>query len=496
MNILRKLRWRLTLSYTAVTVSTFLVVTLILGGIILPRLFIPINILTPEIFIAALQQDSMPLIGHILSQSPVDTELLRLILKGGNSTITNYKFLRIGSLEFSVNTIAMLRVLIIGPDGTLLGKSEMGFSEKLTVGRPFDPTQFTGLEAPYKAALAGETNPEKLYTILEPNNRFVLAMPVVQAQSNNKNYVEGVAVIMVDAIPTQKNIPAHILNIAGRTLLLFLLSAGLMGALFGTFFANGLSTRFKRIFTAIDAWSAGDFSKFIIDTTGDEISQFSQHLNAMAKQLQELLRRRQEMAVSEERNRLARELHDSAKQQALAASFQIGTALTLFDQEPQNAKKHLTEADSLVDSVRNELTNLVAELRPQTIDGQDFSELLKEYILDWSHRSGIEANINIEGDHETPLETREALFRITQEALANITRHSSASLVELALKIEANMVTMMIKDDGCGFDIRVPHQGLGLSSMRERAEVLGGNFTIQSKPDQGTLITVTLPSGH
>ena len=154
MNILRKLRWRLTLSYTVVTVSAFLVVTLILGGIILPRLFIPINILTPEILITAFEQDSLPLLGHLLSQSPVDTELMRLILKGGNSTITNYKFLRIGSLEFSVNTIAMLRVLIIGPDGALLGKSEMGFSEKLMVGSSFDPTQFKGLEAPYKAAQA------------------------------------------------------------------------------------------------------------------------------------------------------------------------------------------------------------------------------------------------------------------------------------------------------------------------------------------------------
>jgi NarL family two-component system sensor histidine kinase LiaS len=199
------------------------------------------------------------------------------------------------------------------------------------------------------------------------------------------------------------------------------------------------------------------------------------------------------MAVSEERNRLARDLHDSAKQQALAASFQIGTALTLYESDPQNAKKHLVEADALVDSVRNELTILVQELRPQSLEGQDFSEILKEYTFDWSQRCGIEINVNVEGSDQPSLETKEALFRIAQEALANVARHSSASSVEISLKYESNLVTMMIQDNGIGFDINAAHNGLGLSSMRERTGVLSGSFTVMSEPGQGTQIIVTLP---
>jgi NarL family two-component system sensor histidine kinase LiaS len=213
----------------------------------------------------------------------------------------------------------------------------------------------------------------------------------------------------------------------------------------------------------------------------------------MAKQLKSLLYRRQEMAVSEERNRLARDLHDSAKQMALAASFQLGTALTLYDRDPQIAKKHLVEADALVDSVRNELTNLVHELRPQPVDGQYFSENIKEYVVDWSHRSGIELNIDIEGNEELSLETREALFRIVQEALANIARHSSASCTDVSLEYETDIVKMIIKDNGHGFDRSVQHGGLGLYSMQERAEGLGGSFTVESSPEQGTKIAVTLP---
>jgi NarL family two-component system sensor histidine kinase LiaS len=213
----------------------------------------------------------------------------------------------------------------------------------------------------------------------------------------------------------------------------------------------------------------------------------------MAKQLQTLLRSRQEMAVSEERNRLARDLHDSAKQMALAASFQLGTALTLFNRDPQTAKKHLVEADALVDSVRNELTNLVHELRPQPVDGEDFTETLKDYVVDWSHRNGIELNIDIQGNEELSIETREALFRIAQEALANIARHSSASFAEVSLETETDMVKMVIKDDGHGFDKSLQHGGLGLHSMRERTEVIGGSFSIESSPEQGTKIVVTLP---
>ena len=493
MNLFRKLRWKLTINYTIVTVSAFLVVLIILVGIILPRIFIPTNILSPEALIGNLQEELTPLLGHILSQSPVDTQLIDILAKDTRGTITSFDFLRIGSLQFNLQTIAPLRSLIIGADGTLLGKTEHDISPSAVIGHPYDPNQYQGLEVPLKAALAGETDPSRLYTVFEPNKRFLIAVPIFNAAGEDGNRVLGVVVVIIENLPTQAEIPSHILNIAGRSLLIFLLGTGIMGALFGAFFARGLSLRFRQLSATLDAWSEGDFSKFIDDTTGDEISQFAGRLNYMAKQLQDLLRRRQDMAVSEERNRLARDLHDSAKQQALAASFQLGTALTLYDRQPQLAIKHLVEADALVDSVKNELTNLVHELRPLSLDGQDFSEALNEYALDWAHRSGIEMSINTEGDDELSLETREALFRIAQEALANTARHSSAKNVAISLEYATNMVKMIIKDDGCGFDKRVSHGGLGLSSMRERTEVLGGSFSVESSPGQGTKIVVTLP---
>jgi signal transduction histidine kinase len=493
MNILRQLRWKLTLNYTIVTVSAFLVVILILVGIVLPRIFVQTNIVDPEGLLRILQKNNGPLFSHILSQSPVDTELINMLLQGSDNQITSFDFLRIGAVNFTVRTMATFRFLVISADGILLGKTENGFPADYAIGQPIDVEQVQGLGAPFHAALAGGKDPSLLYTIYEPNERYVLAIPAFKTTSGSENQVVGVFVIFIDNVPNQTDVPANILNIVARSVLAFLLGISIMGTIFGAFFAHGLSARFMRLSTTIDAWSEGDFSKFIEDTAGDEISQFAQRLNKMAKQLQSLLRRRQEMAVSDERNRLARDLHDSAKQMALAASFQLGTALTLYDRDPQIAKKHLVEADALVDSVRNELTNLVHELRSQQVDGQNFPKTFKEYVVDWSHRSEIELNIDIQGNDELSIETREALFRIAQEALANIARHSSASRADVSLEYETDVVRMIIKDNGHGFDKGIKHGGLGLYSMRERAEVLGGNFTVESSPEQGTKITTTLP---
>jgi two-component system, NarL family, sensor histidine kinase LiaS len=493
MNIFRKLRWKLTLNYTIVTVSAFLVVLLLLVGIVLPRIYVPNNMVTPELLISIVQKNSNDIWSHVLSQSPVDTELIKALMKESNATITSFNFFRIGSVQLTIQTMAQWRALIVSPDGILLGKTENGFPVNYIIGQPVDPTRIQGLEAPFNAALAGDKDLSHLYTIYEPNERFIMAFPIINNPNRKDEQVVGATVLILDALPTQTDVPTQILNITGRSLLIFLLGIGIMGAIFGAFFAHGLSNRFKRLTTTIDAWSKGDFSIFIEDATGDEISQFAQRLNNMAKQLQDLLHRRQEMAVSEERNRLARDLHDSAKQQALAASFQLGTALTLYEREPQEAKKHLVEADELLDSVKNELTNLVHELRPQTVDGQDFAEMLKEYAADWSNRSGIEMDISIAGNDELSLEIREALFRIVQEALANSARHSSAHHANISIEYGVDMVKMIIKDDGHGFDKSVQHTGLGLYSMRERAEVLGGTFAVESSPDLGTKIVVSLP---
>ena len=499
MNLFRQLRWKLTSGYIIVTVSSFVVILLIMAGLVFPRIFMPENVLTLEGLVEIVQKDAAPGWSRILEETADNPELNSIMLSGSSGQWTSRRFLTLGAVQFWVSTVAELRILIIGTDGILLGRSDPAFLPSIKLGETFDIARVPGLEAPFNAALAGETDPSRLYSarpklgLLERLDRSNIAVPIFSNVGGDKNQVAGVMVILVDAIPTQKDIPAHILRVAGRSSMIFLLGAGIMGTVFGAVFTYGLDKRLKRISKATDDWSEGDFSQLIDDNKGDEITQIAKRLNSMAEQLKTLLRRRQEMAASEERNRLARDLHDSAKQQALAASFQLGAALTLIDHDPESARKHLMEADLLVDSVRIELTNLILKLRPWSIEGQDYSELLTEYAQEWSNRSDISLNIDIRGSAELPLETRETLFRIMQEALANTARHSGASKTDLFLEYGTDTVKMTIRDDGRGFDTRAPYDGIGLATMRERAESSGGTIKVESAQGQGVQIEIILP---
>lgn len=491
---LRRLQWKLTLSYTAVTVGALSIVVLILGYLLFSRVFVPLNILnsvlTSEAWIGIVSENISPLYRAVLSQEPVDTRLISTVLQEGDLQITHFDLLRIGDLQIRIRTLGQGSAVLIDPDGILLGVTNPSLVSQDAIGKPLDMGILPGLEEPLATALRGEVDPQRLFVSLEPHERFYFAVPILDERSQD---VLGVLIIYIESLPTENDIPANVLALFSRSVLILLLAAGLFGTLFGFLTAKGMVKRLKRVSRVTDAWSQGDFSEFIEDPGGDEISQLAVRLNNMAEQLQRFLKRSQEMAVSEERNRLARELHDSAKQEALAASLHLGTALTLFERDPDEAKNHLAEADNLVDSVRRELTDLIHELRPPSMNGTRFDETVDEYIIEWAHQTGIRASFHIEGFVDLPLEIKQAIYRIMQEALANVARHSLADNVEVTLAFRDNLVEFSLGDDGIGFDTQQQFVGMGLDSMRERAVSLNGEFSIESEVGEGTKIVTTFP---
>ena len=491
---LRQLRWRLTWSYTAVTIGALFVVLLILALLILPSILLPTDLLAPgsaPFWYQAANEQSVPLARYLLSETPINTEGLAALANRSNTArFGRFDLFRVGNIHLYIGTTTEVEMLIISPDEALLGRTHAPVFP--STGQPFDASSIPGLEPLLQAALAGESDPNRLVSIREWEKELIVTTPVFGVGESSDQLL-GVLVYIVETIPTQDDMAAHTIPLAGRAVILFILGAGIMGALFGSLTARRMVNRLKHLAQATNAWSQGDFTGFIDDPTGDEISQLAQRLNSMAEQLQNLLKRRQAMAISEERNRLARDLHDSAKQQALAASFQLGTAITLFDRDPETARKHLIEADTLVDSVRKELTDLILELRPPAMNGRDFAEIMNDYAIEWAHQNKIDVDVNMNGHHELPLEITQTLYRIMQEALANIARHSSASSTEVNLSYGIDAVTLSITDDGCGFDTNKQHDGMGLDSMRERTESVNGDFIIDSTPGQGTRVFVTLP---
>ncbi len=207
----------------------------------------------------------------------------------------------------------------------------------------------------------------------------------------------------------------------------------------------------------------------------------------------ELFEQTKDLAVMEERNRLARDLHDSAKQKAFAALAQLGTARGILNGHGDSVSLHLVEAENLVSDVIQELTFLVQEIYPIALQEKGLGPALRDYVYEWENRNDTAVQLINRNDRRLPLETEQALYRVTQEALANVARHSRARRVDISLVYNIDSVQLSLSDDGCGFDVRVKSYGMGLRSIRERVSSIRGTLQIQSAPGHGTRILIQAP---
>jgi ligand-binding sensor domain-containing protein/signal transduction histidine kinase len=217
------------------------------------------------------------------------------------------------------------------------------------------------------------------------------------------------------------------------------------------------------------------------------------HRAAISIANMELFEQTKDLAVMEERNRLARDLHDSAKQKAFAALAQLGTARGILNGHGNGVTMHLNEAENLVTDVIQELTFLVQEIYPIALQEKGLVPTLREHIFEWENRNDTIVQLVTRNERRLPLEVEQALYRVTQEALANVARHSHARRVDLALLYNGDSVQLSVSDDGCGFDVNTKH-GMGLRSIRERVSSIRGTVQIQSAPGHGTRVLVQVPT--
>jgi ligand-binding sensor domain-containing protein/signal transduction histidine kinase len=206
-----------------------------------------------------------------------------------------------------------------------------------------------------------------------------------------------------------------------------------------------------------------------------------------------LFEQAKELAVVEERNRLARDLHDSAKQKAFAALAQLGTANGILQSDAGLAKSHMAEAENLVYEVIQELTFLIQELYPVALQEKGLATTLRDYVFEWENRNEILVDLNIRGERRAPLEIEQAIYRVIQEALANVARHSRATRVEIVLNCQDETIDLLVADNGSGFDTGQKPAGMGLRSIRERVEGIHGSLHIESVPGQGTRVHAQVP---
>jgi signal transduction histidine kinase len=216
----------------------------------------------------------------------------------------------------------------------------------------------------------------------------------------------------------------------------------------------------------------------------ESTSERNQRLVDELKQTQQKL---QELAVVEERNRLARDLHDSVKQQVFAISMQLSAARTALSQNDR-AYTSVVEAEQLAQQAGTELTALINTLRPAALENKVFAQAVREQVEEFSRRNQIEAETRIDPAITLDPQAEQALFRVVQEALANVARHSGARRVEVSLQADEGHVVLKVEDDGKGFDPGQNKKGIGLDSMKERLEAVNGELEIAYGKSQGALL--------
>jgi len=220
---------------------------------------------------------------------------------------------------------------------------------------------------------------------------------------------------------------------------------------------------------------------------------------AIAIENARLHERSRELSTIEERKRLARELHDSVTQTLFSIGLTAEAAAELVDLDPARAREQLGHLQELTRAAMGEMRSLIFELRPAELETEGLAAALRKHVDVVRRLHGQEIDLAVEGDRRLPPDVERGLLRIAQEALGNAVRHSGAQRVKLSLAAHDSRVTLRVLDDGRGFDPEeavMRSRRLGLTSMRERAEALGGTLAIDSEPGRGTAIEVEVRVGR
>ncbi|MFD5574944.1 GAF domain-containing sensor histidine kinase [Streptomyces cadmiisoli] len=234
-------------------------------------------------------------------------------------------------------------------------------------------------------------------------------------------------------------------------------------------------------------------------TAEDEelLSILAQHA-AIALTNARLYERSRELTIAEERSRLAHELHDAVSQKLFSLRLTAQAAAALVDRDPARAKGELQQVAVLAAEAADELRAAVVELRPAALDEDGLVATLRTQIqvLDRAHSARV--TFTGRGVRALPAAQEEAVLRVAQEALHNALRHSGADRVDVTLIRRGNGAVLRVADDGGGFEpgtVRRAGRHLGLVSMRDRANGVGGSLTVESAPGKGTTIEMEVPGG-
>ncbi|MCC3377032.1 sensor histidine kinase [Cohnella sp. REN36] len=240
----------------------------------------------------------------------------------------------------------------------------------------------------------------------------------------------------------------------------------------------------------------------------DEIGRLAEQLNRISRKWEEQVTSLQRLstnntelaakarmsAVVEERQRLARELHDAVSQQLFAISMTATAVGRTLDQDFERARRQIELIEEMSSVAQSEMRALLLHLRPVHLEGKRLSQAIPELVKEMQAK--VDVDIALDMDDDLPLNkgVENHLFRMVQEALSNTLRHARATKMDIALHRRGETVRLAIRDNGVGFDVQAKKQAsYGLVSMEERVTELGGSLNVASAPGKGTRIEIRVP---
>ena len=274
---------------------------------------------------------------------------------------------------------------------------------------------------------------------------------------------------------------------AGTVIILILLVLGIIGTVSILLFVGSFSKPIKELTKMTqNIANTGNLVKIGMLQRPDEIGQLSQSFDQMIEKVKSTEEQR-ENAAANERNRLARDLHDAVSQTLFSASLIAEVLPRLWEKDPDEGRKRLGEIRQLTRGALAEMRTLLFELRPAALADAELGDLLRQLAESVTGRSRILVSAKVEGQCHLPVETKIAFYRIAQEALNNITKHSGADSAEVFLLCHQETAELIIKDNGRGFDLSdALGKSLGLGIMHERAKAVGAFLNITSTINKGT----------
>ncbi len=277
---------------------------------------------------------------------------------------------------------------------------------------------------------------------------------------------------------------------------------------FGIWYSSKIKRRLEQLHDSMLWLEKGNLSRDVPPLGEDEIGRLGEQLNKITRKWEEQVDSLQRLstnnaelteqvrfsAVTEERQRLARELHDAVSQQLFAISMTATALGRTLEKDFDKAKRQVSLIEEMASVAQSEMRALLLHLRPVHLEGKRLSQGLQELLLELKTKVPIDISFDMDESIQLSKGIEDHLFRIVQEALSNTLRHSKADKLEVRLNQRNETVRLSVKDNGIGFDLdQQKHTSYGLVSMKERVIEVGGDLNIITAPGKGTRIDIRVP---